>query len=418
MTWLRTLVLSLVLASVTVAADWPQWLGAKRDGGTTETVAAWKKGEEPKVLWSKAVGNGYSAPVVAGGRVFVHARGSDKSKEEEQVTAYDAVKGTELWKDVYERPAYTSQLGTGPRATPAVAGKRLFTLGINGLLSCYDVEKGKRHWQVDLYKELKADLPRFGVCCSPLVVGNRVIVSVGGKGKCVVALNVESGKVEWQALDDAASTSSAVLFSGGFRTKGAAPDVVFMTPLRVVGLDPLDGTLRWEHAMSFQPAGTSPTPAIVGDKLVASTQAHGAVAVKVGKKDDKPSAEAAWQNKDAKSYFTSGVADAKAGLLVLVTNETGDLPSAWLTGLDAKTGKELWKKEAGYYHAGVLRTGDGKLLVLSDAGRLSLWEYDAKGAKELCNAKACNGTLVNPALSNGKLYCRDGKTLSCVQLSK
>jgi outer membrane protein assembly factor BamB len=419
MSWPRTLVLLPALCAAAGAADWPQWLGPKRDGGSTEKVAAWKKGEEPKAVWSKSVGEGYSAPVVAGGRVFVHSRGPDKDKHEEQVVAYDAAKGTELWKDVYKRPAYKSQLGTGPRATPAVAGKRLFTLGINGVLSCYDVEKGKRHWQVDLYKELKADQPRFGVCCSPLVVGNRVIVSVGGKGKCVVALNVESGKVEWQALDDAASTSSAVLFAGGYRPKGGAPDVVFMTPLRVVGLDPLDGSLRWEYSMTFQPAGTSPTPAIIGDKLVASTQAHGAVAIKVGKKEEKPSAESAWQNKEARSYFTSGVADVKAGVLVLVTNEVGDKPVASLTGLDAKTGKELWKKEAGYYHAGVMRTGDGKLLVLSDAGRLSLWEYDAKGAKELCSATVCAGTLVNPALADGKLYCRDNKgQLVCVQLGK
>src|SRR5262249_42537054 len=98
MTWLRALALTLVLAATAGAADWPQWLGSKRDGGTTEKVAAWKKGEEPKVAWHKAVGDGYSAPVVAGGRVFLHARGPDKDKEEEQVTAFDAEKGTELWK--------------------------------------------------------------------------------------------------------------------------------------------------------------------------------------------------------------------------------------------------------------------------------------------------------------------------------
>jgi outer membrane protein assembly factor BamB len=267
-----------------------------------------------------------------------------------------------------------------------------------------------------LYRHFKADLPRFAVCCSPLVVGNRVIVSVGGKGHCVVALNVETGKVEWQALDDAASTSSAVLFAGGKRPRGGAPDVVFMTPLRVVGLDPLDGTLRWTHPMVFQPAGTSPTPVVLGDKIVASTQAHGAVAVRVGKKDEKLAAEAAWQNKEAKSYFSSGV--PAGDLLVLVTNTVEVLPSAALTCLEAKTGKELWKKNVGYYHAAVVRTGDGKLLVLSDSGVLTLWEFDAKGATQLARAKVCGGTMVAPALAGGRLYARDRKQLVCVKVAE
>jgi outer membrane protein assembly factor BamB len=415
MTWFRTGFVALICAAVVQAGDWPQWLGPKRDGGTTEKVLPWKEKSPPKALWRKAVGQGFSSPVVADGRVFIHA--SVKDKEEEEVIALDAVTGNQLWKDAYARPAFKSVLGSGPRATPTVAGKRLYTIGINGLLSCYEVEKDKRRWQVDLYKRLKADLPSFAVCCSPLVVGNRVIVSVGGKGRCVVALHADTGKVLWQALDDPASTSSPVLFAGGERLRGVTPDVVLMTPLRLVGLDPVDGTLRWEHPMIFQPRGTSPTPAAVGDKVVASTQAHGAVAVRVGKKGDKPAAEPAWQNKEAKSYFSSGV--AAGNLLFLVTNTTESTPSAALTCLEAKNGKQLWNKEkVGYYHAGLIRTGDGKLLILSDAGVLTLLEVDAKGAKEVARAKVCGGTLVNPALANGRLYVRDDKELICLQLAE
>jgi outer membrane protein assembly factor BamB len=415
MTWFRTVFVLLVCTTVVRAGDWPQWLGPKRDGSTTEKVAPWKEKEPPKILWRETVGQAYSAPVVAGGRVFVHS--CVKDKEEEEVIALDAVTGQRLWKDSYPRPRFRSLLGNGPRATPTVAGKRLYTIGINGLLSCYEVEKGKRLWQVDLYKHFKASLPGFAVCCSPLVIGNRVIVSVGGKGRCVVALHTDTGKVQWQVLDDPASTSSPVLFAGGERLRGAAPDVVFMTPLRLVGLDPLDGTLRWEHPMVFQPRGTSPTPIAVGDRLVASTQAHGAVAVQVGKKDDKPAAKPAWQNKEMKSYFSSGV--AAGDLLLLVTNVIEPVPATAITCLEAKTGKKLWTKEkAGYFHAGLVRTGDGKLLVLNDSGVLTLLEVDGKGAREVARAKVCRGTLVNPALAGGRLYVRDDKEVICLQLKE
>jgi outer membrane protein assembly factor BamB len=415
MTWFRTVFVLLVCANVVRAGDWPQWLGPKRDGGTPEKVAAWSTNEPPKVVWREAVGQGFSSPVVASGRVFLHS--SVKDKEEEEVLALDAATGKRLWQDIYSRPRFKSVLGNGPRATPTVAGKRLYTIGINGVLSCYEIEKGKRLWQVDLYKQFKADLPSFSVCCSPLVVGNRVIVSVGGKGRCVVALHADTGEVQWQALDDAASTSSPVLFTGGERLRGSAPDIVFMTPLRLVGLDPLDGTLRWEHPMIFQPRGTSPTPVAVGDKMVASTQAHGAVAVRVGKKDDKLSAEPAWQNQEMKSYFSPGV--AAGDILFLVTNVIKPLPATAISCLEAKTGKELWKKEkVGYFHAGLIRTGDGKLLVLNDAGLLTLLEVDDKGAKEVARAKVCGGTLVTPALSAGRLYVRDDKEVICLQLTK
>jgi outer membrane protein assembly factor BamB len=402
-------------AAAAGAADWPQWLGPKRNGNSTEKVAPWKEDDPPKVLWRHEVSQGYASPVVAGGRVFVHSWVKDRNEEE--VVAYDAATGKELWKDTYPRPPFMSVLGNGPRATPTVAGKRLCTIGINGLLSCYDVDKGKRLWQVDLYKQFKADLPSFAVCCSPLVVGNRVIVSVGGKGRCVVALHADTGEVVWQSLDDPASTSSPILFAGGDRPRGATPDVVFMTPLRVVGLDPLDGTLRWEYPMVFQPRGTSPTPMIVGDRVVASTQAHGAVALRVGQKDEKTAAEAAWQKREMKSYFSSGA--AADDLLFLITNTTDTVPSAALSCLEAATGKVLWKQDnVGYFHASPLRTGDGKLLVLKDSGTLMLFEVDSKGAKELARAKVCGGTLVAPALSDGRLFVRDDKEVICLQLPK
>jgi outer membrane protein assembly factor BamB len=404
----------LVFASGAPAADWPQWLGPKRDGSTTEKVAPWTEKAPPKALWQVPVGQAFSSPVVAGGRVFVHA--CVKGKDEEEVVAFDAVTGKQLWRETYARPPFQSVLGNGPRATPTVAGDRLYTMGINGVLSCFQAGTGKRVWQVDLYKQLKATLPNFAVCCSPLVVGNLVIVSVGGKGRCVVALHADTGAVQWQALDDAASTSSPVLFGAGERQPGTAPDVVFMTPLRLVGLDPIDGTLRWQHPMVFQPAGTSPTPIAVGERLVASTQAHGAVAVRVGRKADETTGLPVWQNKEAKGYFSSGV--AAGDLVLLVTNALDPLPSAALTCLEGKTGKQLWSKEkVGYFHAGVLHTGDNKLLILSDAGLLTLLEVNATGAKELARAKVCGGTLVNPALADGRLYARDDKQLVCLQLA-
>jgi len=410
---LGSLLLFAGLVSSTRAADWPQWLGPKRDGSTPEKIAPWK--DSPKILWREKVGEGFSSPIIVGGRVFLHTRHPDLAREEEVVTAFEVATGKQLWSAAYPRPRYSSALGTGPRATPAVAGTRLVTLGINGLLSCFEVASGARRWQVDLYQKFQANLPGFAVCGSPLVIGNRVIVSVGGPGHAIVALHAETGDVVWQSLDDPASTSSPVLFAGGARPAGTMPDVVFLTPLRLVGLNPLDGTLQWEHPLVFQPQGTSPTPIIAGNEIVASTQAHGAVAVGIGTQDERLVATPAWQDRGLKSYFSSGV--AVRDKVVLVTNTVEVLPAASLTCVAARTGKVLWTKDSvGYFHASVIRTGDDQLLVLNDAGFLTLLDLEGNEPKVLARAEVCGGTLVGPALAGGRLLVRDDRELLCVQL--
>src|SRR5262245_27664848 len=94
----------LVFAGPLLADDWPQWLGPRRDGVSTEKIAPWK--EPPRKLWSQPAGEGYSVPVVAGGRVFVHARIADK--QEEEVVALDARTGEQVWRTSYARAPFFS----------------------------------------------------------------------------------------------------------------------------------------------------------------------------------------------------------------------------------------------------------------------------------------------------------------------
>ena len=122
MPWLRSLPLLLLLAPPALAADWPQWLGPRRDGSSAEKVKPWKG--DLKVLWRKPVGPGHSSPVVAGGKVYLHTQVPDK--DEEQLTAYDTREGNVLWKKSYPRGKFSSIFGTGPQATPAVAGGRVY----------------------------------------------------------------------------------------------------------------------------------------------------------------------------------------------------------------------------------------------------------------------------------------------------
>src|SRR5262249_14089100 len=255
----------------------------------------------------------------------------------------------------------------------------------------------------------------LGPWVSPIVVGNVVRVRVGGKGCCVVAVDADKGEVLWKGYDEPASTSSPVLFAGSGRSE--LPDVVFMTSLRLLAVNPLDGTLRWEFPLVFQPGGASTTPLVVGDRLVTSTTTNGSTAVRGAAAEGKSAPSQLWQNKDVTCYFSTGTVVDKEDLY-LVSFSAQPKPSSDLCCVELNTGKERWRKEgAGYYHVGVIRTGDHHLLLLDDTGTLRLVRPDPKEYRELASAKVCGGPLAVPALADSRLYVRDDKEVLCLEFA-
>jgi outer membrane protein assembly factor BamB len=351
---------------------------------------------------------------VAQGRVFIHTAVADRNAEE--VVAIDVASGKVLWRDAYDRAPYQNILGTGPRATPAVVGNRVYTCGITGILSCHEADSGKRLWLVDVYQKLGKTTPKFGVCCSPLIVGNVLFLNVGGKGCSLVGFDADKGDVLWQHFDEPSSTSSPVLFAAPAEP-GKLPSVVFMTTLRLLAVNPLDGALIWEYPLVFQPAGAATTPLVAGNHVITSTMTNGTTALEIDLKDGKRVPRQLWQQRDMTGYFSTGTVHKKD--LYLITNAIQPKPSCTLRCVDLDTGKERWHKDGiGYYHVGIIRTGDDHLLILDDGGTLRLAAAGAPEYRELCSAKICGGTFSVPALANGRLIARDDKEVVCVEFGR
>lgn len=394
------------------AADWTQWLGSTRNGVSTEAVEPWTAA--PQVLWRQKVGNGFSCPVIAAGVVYAHAAGTERDTE--SVTAFDLQTGEIKWSKSYNRAPYRSQLGVGPRATPTVADGRLIVMGITGELVAYNAETGDELWHINPLKDNDLATPGFGVCSSPLVVENRVILPLGGAGMAVAAYDVATGKLAWKALDEPASSASPIAW---FRGAGddSAVDAVVQTTLRIVGLNPADGSVRWEHPLVFEPSGVSPTPLVSGNRLICTTKDTGTMAIEspsAGAKETKVT----WWHDNLTSYFSTG-AIATDGRIFLITNAVMPLPRADVRCLDPQSGAELWKQEGlGYFHTGLIVTANEKLLILDDSGSLVLAESGRDGYKELCKAKVCGGTFCNPALADGHVVVRDGQEIVCLKLKE
>jgi outer membrane protein assembly factor BamB len=407
---MRLLCAFLILAggSVARAGDWPQWLGPNRDGASPEKVTPWKT--PPKVLWRQAVAEGHSSPVVAGGQVFLHTRGN--GNDEEALAAFDTQTGKLLWRASYPRGEFTSVFGSGPRATPAVSGSHIFTVGVTGVLTCFEVETGKQFWQVDTLKKFEAPNLQFGVSCSPLVEGDKVLLNVGGKGASVVAFNKQNGEVAWKALDDRASYSSPIAIG-----KGSERQLIFLTADGLVSLRPDDGKLFWRFPLKDALSESSTTPVRAGDLLIGSSVTAGSVALRVAAKDSSPDVSQVWKNPALTCYFSTPVPVGKEHVY-MVNGSIIPPPQASLRCVETATGKVLWHKpRVGKYHASLLRTGDDKLLMLDDAGNLVLLDPNPKEYRELARAKVCGETWAHPALSDGKLYIRDAKELICLEIT-
>jgi outer membrane protein assembly factor BamB len=401
---LRTFAIILFLAGPVAAGDWSQWLGPNRDSSSSEAVSAWK--EAPKALWRVPVGEGHSSPAVAGNFVYIHAKIKDRNEEE--VVAYDRMSGEVKWRTKYERAAAEFQFGNGPRATPAVAGDRVYTYGITGVLTCLNATSGDKVWQVDVRKEFSGGLPGFGFASSPLIDGKHVIVAVGAKGASVVAFDRDSGKVAWKSLDDGASYASPALFGSGDKR-----ELVVFTSEGLVSLKPADGSLTWRFPFKDTLFESSATPIKIGDRYLASAITIGSALVT----PEGQGVKEIWKNPALNSYFTTPVPVGKNHVLMV----TGRIirPAATLHCVDLATGKPVWSKErVGTYAASLLTLADGKVLMLTDGGNLVLLEGDTKEYKELARSKVCGQAWPPPALSDGKLYVRDEKELICLQLGK
>ena len=234
--------------------DWPQLLGPRRDGVSTETGLnlEWKT-NPPRTVWKKAPGAGFSSVAVVGDRLVTQAQRDGR----QYVVCLAAKDGEELW--AYDAaPAYIDRqhAGAGPRSTPTVAGDRVYCLFPRGELVCVSLAKGEEVWKTNIFDATKAkdhfqDFYYWGLSPSPLVEGDVVIVQPGGdKDNSVVAFNKDNGKVVWGVGSDPAGYGSPVAIDVGKKRMVVCP-----TGQSILG----DRSDQGRAVMALIPSLTSPS---------------------------------------------------------------------------------------------------------------------------------------------------------------
>jgi outer membrane protein assembly factor BamB len=400
---------ALIWTTAVSGGEWPQILGPERNGiaAADERLAESWPAAGPREIWRRDVGAGYAGVAIAEGRGFLFHRVDDR----EVIEAFDPATGATLWKADHGT-RFQPQVGggDGPLCVPVVHESRVLTFGAQGVLTCLDAATGRRLWARETHREFGAQEGYFGAGSTPLVVGDHVIVNVGGakRDAGVVAFAVASGETVWQNTIEPASYSAPVLTA-----IGGQPHVLIVTRYACLLMDPASGAVRWQFPFGQRgPTVNAATPIVPAAGRLFVTAAYGIGCVSAD--FDRDAARPRWQGEGplATQYCTP----IAAGGHLYGIDGRDDVPPADLVCITEETGKELWReKNFGY---GTLLMADGKLLAAKTDGELVLLRATPAGVAVLARARPLPGTVrALPALSAGRLYLRDDTTLTCLDLA-
>jgi len=402
---LLVLILLLLTCAGAQGEDWPQFLGPARNGvySGPDLPAAWPK-SGPALLWKIDVGQGFSGPVVARGGVILFHRRENRAI----VDSLDALTGKPVWSVDYPTD-YRDDFGfdEGPRATPAIAGERIYTFGAEGVLQALDFSTGKRIWMVDIRQKFGAPKGFFGAACSPLVEEGRVLMNAGGpNGAGVAAFDAASGKELWTATNDEAGYSAPVA-----ATIAGARHVLFWTRSNLVDVDPTTGKVRFQFPWRSRSHASvnAAAPVVVGNLVfLSASYGTGATLLQI----DGSAVKQLWASDDALSshYATSVYRDG-----YLYGYHGRQEYGQSLRCVEMKTGKVLWNVDG--FGAGTVTLAGANLLLIRENGEMVIAPASPKEFRPLARAQLLPATVrAYPALAGGKLYLRNERTLACFNL--
>ncbi|HAY78373.1 MAG TPA: dehydrogenase [Planctomycetaceae bacterium] len=418
---------SLVIGShlLACADDWPQWRGVHRDGVWKEDGLVTKfNAKRLQPVWQVPIEAGYSGPTVAEGRVYISDR-IVEPEQRERIHCFDEKTGESLWSVEYLCP-YTISYTAGPRACITIDGGKAYALGAMGHLHCLDATNGTVLWKRDLNQDYAIRMPIWGIAAAPLIYQNLVILQIGGKDACMVALNKQSGKEVWTSLQDRASYAAPVI------TRQAGQDVLACwTGDSVAGLQPLSGKVHWRIAFppKNMPIGIA-TPVLHRNELFVTSFYDGSLMLKLS--DDKVAAETMWQAVGRSERDTDALQSIISTPVRLGDHIYGVDSYGELRCLEAKTGKRIWEDltavpKARWANIHFVQNGD-RTWMFNERGELIIGKLSPAGFDEIDRTQLIDPTRTqlarrdgvcwaHPAYANRHVIVRNDKVLARFNLS-
>lgn len=419
--------------------DWPQWMGPNRDDVWAETgIVERFPTDGPKIVWRKPVHGGFAGPAVVAGKVYVaeYDKSSGDAKPnptkrnelegKERVRCLDARTGAELWK--HEYPCnYTISYPAGPRCTPTVVDGRVFFLGAMGDLVCLDAPSGSVVWSKNLPQAYSAPVPLWGYAGHPLVVGDLLICTVGGKGSAVVAFEKTTGKEVWKAL-----TAQEIGYSPPTLLRaGGVDQLVIFNGDGLHGLNPSTGEVYWSEPLKTAYSMAIMAPRADGEYLFAGGHSGQSLGLKLD--PSRPAVTKVWKGSrdlglapvSGTPFVEGGVAygiDGN-GLFRAVRLATGERLWATAKPVNGKDDDRRGPAEGATF---VTKNGD-RFFLFGENGDLVIARLKPGQYEEISRAKLLDPVGVglgrsvvwsHPAYADRCVFARNDQEIVCASLAQ
>jgi outer membrane protein assembly factor BamB len=439
--------LSATLLGSAAAKDWPQFFGPNLNATSDESglLERFPAGG-PRVVWSKQIGPGYSAPSVREGELVLHHR----VQNEEVIEAFDAATGEERWHYGYPS-AFLDPYGynNGPRSTPLLTAEFCYTFGAEGKLLCLERKTGKLVWQRDTGKEWNVPEAFFGVGSSPLLESDALIVMIGGQPDSgVAALDPRTGStrwenvgrknwqgvpmtgwpgernVEWQEWEKQASYSTPVAVTIHGRRQ-----ILCLMRQGLVSLDPTNGAVNFSFwfRSRVNDSVNALNPVVSGDSIFISGAYYKVGSVLLRVKPDNRGVEEVWRDTVLEQHWNTPILHDGCLFAFSGRNE----PDARFRCVEFASGKLRWDRDESWaphstpqppvFGRGSAILADGKLIVLGEGGLLGLFKPNTAKLEELARWQVPllrHPCWAGPVLAEKRLYLRSEDRLVCLDLAR
>ena len=379
---------------------WAGFRGADRNGTLPGVRIDTDWAVSPPVpIWRRPIGPGWASFAVRGNVLYTQEQRGD----EEIVSAYSLTTGEPVWRHRDRVRLNDPMGGPGPRATPTLAGDRVYTMGSTGILNALDAQSGSVAWSRNLPMDLGTSIPTWGYSSSPLIVGDLVVVAVGGT---LAAYSIGDGHPRWVGPAGGDSYSSPQL-----ATIDGVSQVLLATTTGTTSVAPATGEALWTQPWNTRlPMMPIVQPAVLDDSTVlVGDNSSGLRRLDVKRRDSAWTVDERWVSNRLKPYFND---------FVVHRGYAYGFDGAILAAVDLANGERKWK--GGRYGQGqlVLLPDQDVLLVVCEDGDLALVKAVPDGLTEIARVPALSGKTWNhPVLVGDILLIRNGEEMAALRLA-
>ena len=394
---------SFILANITSVKgqNWSGWRGNNRNGTVTGFITPTQWPAQLNKLWQVTVGEADASPVMSNGHIYLHV----KLDSMEVAICIDGVKGEQEWKTVLNASPMIKGPAVGhpgPRSTPSISNGKLYLLGAGGIVTCLDLKTGKAIWKNEVFT---TEVPQFYTGSSPLVMGGKCFVQLGGKtnGQLIV-FDANTGKEVDQVMGISTTYSSPVVMT-------TIPNMLLVqSEVDLFGVS-IDGKLLWDIATPVQRMfNNAATPVFDGQNVVVTGSGSGTKLVSIAKVGEKWETKELWTNKDLGTSFATPI--VKGGYLYGNEAKNGKLYC-----LNMKTGEKCWSDTIAHNRFAALLDLGKQLVTLPATGQLIFFEPSEKSYVEIAKYKVAETEVyAYPIIVGDKIYVKDKTMLTCWSL--